>query len=151
MRATASSTKCLPSRIVAPANYGGNHAFNSLSDRLLGHHRRGTSQGVLEGVLGFRFVANGPPSLVFDCNGTMLRISEVDQFRPQAFTVLGWVVSDIEETMAHLAKRGVEFERYAGLGQDERGIATFADGTKVAWFRDPDGNGLSLTQFGVGG
>jgi catechol 2,3-dioxygenase-like lactoylglutathione lyase family enzyme len=109
------------------------------------------ARGFYEGVLGLRLVTNEPQTLVFDCSGTMLRISEFEGFQPQAFTVLGWVVDDIESTMTRLAERGVEFERYEGLGQNERGIATFAGGAKVGWFRDPDGNGLSLTQFGVEG
>jgi catechol 2,3-dioxygenase-like lactoylglutathione lyase family enzyme len=104
-----------------------------------------------KGVLGLRFVANETHSLVSDCKGTMLRISTVDSLRPQAFTMLGWAVADLEGTMSHLARRGVEFERHGGFRQDERDVASFADGTKVAWFRDPDGNGLPLTQFGAKG
>ena len=79
------------------------------------------ARGFHEGVLGLRLVTNERQTLVFDCSRTMLRISEFESFQPQAFTVLGWVVDDIESTMTRLAERGVEFERYEGLGQNERG------------------------------
>jgi len=76
-----------------------------------------------------------------------VRVAKVDSFTPQPFTVLGWHVDDIEATIRTLADRGVRFHRYAGLDQDDLGIWTSPSGAKIAWFPDPDGNTLSLTQF----
>jgi len=89
----------------------------------------------------------GPFALVFDANGTMLRVQKVRALPPAAFTILGWEVRDLRRTIKGLHKNGVRFERYEGLPQDELGIWTTPDGSKVAWFRDPDGNILSLTEF----
>ena len=81
-------------------------------------------------------------------NGTMLRISTVPDHVAQSHTVLGWEVPDIAAVVAELGGKGVAFTIVAGLGQDERGIWTPPGSkTKVAWFKDPDGNALSLTQF----
>ena len=99
-----------------------------------------------ETVLGLRFVADEPFALVFDANRTMLRVSKVKDLAPAPFTVLGWRVSDIRRTVASLQDRGVVFERYVGLAQDDLGICTFPGGSMVAWFKDPDGNVLSLTE-----
>lgn len=98
-------------------------------------------------TLGLQFLRDDGFALVFDMNGVMLRINKVKDFATAANTVLGWKCADIAGRVDELAKRGVAFERYAGIGQDERGIATFPSGDKVAWFKDPDGNVLSLTQF----
>jgi catechol 2,3-dioxygenase-like lactoylglutathione lyase family enzyme len=98
-------------------------------------------------VLGLRLVADEPWALVFDAHGAMLRIQKAPELHPAKHTVLGWRVPDIEETMTGLTAKGVRFERYSFLPQDELGIWTTPDGTRVAWFKDPDGNTLSLTQF----
>ena len=98
-------------------------------------------------ALGLRLVAQEPTALVFEAGANMLRVSIVKDFQPAPFTVLGWDVDDIQTRVDELADRGVTFERFHGLPQDERGIATFPDQTRVAWFRDPDGNMLSLTRF----
>lgn len=100
-----------------------------------------------EGVLGLRVVSEDPFALVFDANGTMLRVTNVQNFKPQPFTIAGWEVADIESAVASLAQRGVHFEQYGMPGQDERGIWNSPSGARVAWFKDPDGNVLSLTQF----
>jgi catechol 2,3-dioxygenase-like lactoylglutathione lyase family enzyme len=100
-----------------------------------------------ENVLGMTFVADDSFALVFDAQGTMLRIARVNELTPAPFTILGWKVSDIATNIIGLTARGVAFERFPGFGQDEQGVVTFPDGTKVAWFKDPDGNMLSLTQF----
>jgi catechol 2,3-dioxygenase-like lactoylglutathione lyase family enzyme len=100
-------------------------------------------------VLGLRLVADEPWALVFDAHGAMLRVQKTAELTPAKHTVLGWRVTDIESTMAGLAARGVRFERYSFLPQDELGVWTTPDGTKVAWFKDPDSNTLSLTQFGA--
>lgn len=100
-----------------------------------------------EGVLGLRVVSEDPFALVFDANGTMLRVTNVQNLKPQPFTISGWDVADIESAVAGLTQRGVRFEQYGMPGQDERGIWNSPSGARVAWFKDPDGNVLSLTQF----
>jgi catechol 2,3-dioxygenase-like lactoylglutathione lyase family enzyme len=99
-------------------------------------------------VLGFRLTGEDEFAAVFDMNGTMLRISTVDAHIPPPHTVLGWEVPDIDAAVTTLAARGVTFTIYAGFGQDSRGIWTApGSSNRVAWFLDPDGNNLSLTQF----
>jgi catechol 2,3-dioxygenase-like lactoylglutathione lyase family enzyme len=97
-------------------------------------------------TLGLRLVSEDPFALVFDSQGIPVRIQKVEAFTPQPFTVLGWNVPDLPATVGELAGRGVRFERYPSLDQDERGIWQAPGGAQVAWFRDPDGNVLSLTQ-----
>lgn len=98
-------------------------------------------------TLGLRLVADETFALVFDANGTELRVQKVSEPAPLSYTVLGWKVPDISDTVKRLAAKGVRFESYEWLPQDEGGVWTAPDGTKVAWFKDPDGNLLSLTQF----
>ena len=104
-------------------------------------------------VLGLSFVSEDQFALVVDSNGTKVRISKAPGFTPRNFTILGWEVSDIEETVSQLQAKGVSFENYGLPGQDERGIWTApavdnsTSGARVAWFKDPDGNVLSVTQF----
>lgn len=102
-------------------------------------------------VLGLRIVEENPYALVADADGTMIRITAVQTPAAAPYTVLGWDVADIAETVGALVARGVEFTRYEGMGQDELAIWTTPDGGKVAWFSDPDHNTLSLTQFRDGG
>jgi hypothetical protein len=83
---------------------------------------------------------------VFDANGIMIRIAKAPEFKPLQFTILGWQVSNIEKMAADLQKKGVHFERFGFFEQDELGIWTAPSGDKVAWFKDPDGNMLSISQ-----
>jgi hypothetical protein len=76
----------------------------------------------------------------------MLRIGKVPDFTPAPYTVLGWEVANIEEIVAWLQKRGVAFEKYPFVQDKELGIWTAPTGDKVAWFKDPDGNVLSVSQ-----
>lgn len=100
-----------------------------------------------ETTLGLRFVSDDNFALVFDSNGTMIRIARVPDFTPFLFTLLGWEVPDIESTVADLAAKGVQFARYGFLDQSPSGIWTAPGNVaKVAWFPDPDGNLLSLSQ-----
>ena len=99
-----------------------------------------------EGVLGLRFVKDDGFALVLDANGIMVRVAKVQQFNPAQFTILGWEVSEIEKVVSRLGERGVVFERYGFLKQDELGIWTAPTGEKVAWFKDPDGNVLSVSE-----
>jgi catechol 2,3-dioxygenase-like lactoylglutathione lyase family enzyme len=99
-----------------------------------------------EGVLGQRFVKDDGFALVFEANGTMLRAAKMKEFTPAQFTVLGWQVSKIEDMVRALGMRGVKFEIFGFFKQDELGVWTAPTGDKVAWFKDPDGNILSLSQ-----
>jgi hypothetical protein len=92
-------------------------------------------------------VSEDPFALVFDAHGTMLRVTNVAEVAAAQYTVLGWEVPNILAATKDLSAAGVKFERYPGLPQDELGIWTAPSGAKVAWFKDPDGNTLSLTQF----
>jgi predicted enzyme related to lactoylglutathione lyase len=97
-------------------------------------------------VLGLKILRDDPFAVVFDANGTPLRVQKVASLQPQGFTVLGFHVRDIESTVDQLVQRGVKFERFDGMEQDDRGIWKAPSGFRVAWFKDPDGNTLSLTQ-----
>jgi catechol 2,3-dioxygenase-like lactoylglutathione lyase family enzyme len=99
--------------------------------------------------LGFTLVGNDEFALVFDANGTMIRVVKLkpEQFRAAPHTVLGWRVADASRAAAELKQRGISFERYPGMGQDQEGIWTSPSGAKVAWFKDPEGNVLSISQF----
>ena len=97
-------------------------------------------------VLGLTFVSDDSFALVFDSGGTMLRVARVKELSPAPYTVLGWNVADIAAAIKKLSSRGVVFEKYPGLPQDDAGVCTFPGGAKVAWFKDPDGNTLSLAQ-----
>ena len=105
------------------------------------------SRAFYEGVLGLAFVSDEPPALVFQVGGSMLRIQKVHQVYAAPYTALGWAVLDIRGTVLRLSEAGVVFERYEGMQQDEDGIWQSPGGAWVAWFRDPDGHVLSLTQF----
>lgn len=98
-------------------------------------------------VLGLKLVSEDPFAMVFDANGVMLRISPLPNMQAAKHTVLGWRVADIEQTLGTLVERGVRFEHYGMPNQNESGIWKAPSGAKVAWFKDPDGNTLSLTQF----
>ncbi len=102
-----------------------------------------------ENVLGLSLTYESPEACVFDVNGTMLRLTPVREKEDTSYTVLGWDVDDITATIEGLVERGVVFERYDELDQDDLGIWTTPHGDGVAWFRDPDCNVLSLTQFAV--
>lgn len=98
-------------------------------------------------TLGLNLVEESPFAQVFDANGTMLRVTHVKEVNPVPYTVLGWDVPDISAAAKSLAKAGVVFARYPGLVQDDDGVWTAPGGARIAWFQDPDGNTLSLTQF----
>lgn len=103
-------------------------------------------------VLGLTLTEESPYALVFDANGTMVRVQKVPEFTPHPFTQIGWKVADIRATAAGLTSKGVTFERYPFLQQDELGVWASPDGAaKVAWFKDPDGNVISLTEWVIAG
>jgi catechol 2,3-dioxygenase-like lactoylglutathione lyase family enzyme len=98
-------------------------------------------------TLGLRLVTEQLPfALVFDAHGTMLRVTIVNKLTTADYTVLGWQVPDIVVAAKALQKAGVRFERYPGMEQDELGVWTSPGGAKVAWFKDPDGNTLSISE-----
>ncbi|MGB0033919.1 MAG: VOC family protein [Candidatus Acidiferrales bacterium] len=97
-------------------------------------------------VLGFKLVKDDGFALVFDAHGSMLRVGKGVKFTPAPYTILGWQVADIKKAAADLSKQGVAFARFPGMPQDELGIWTAPDGDSVAWFKDPDGNVLSISQ-----
>jgi len=99
-----------------------------------------------EGVLGLRFVKDDAFALVFEAHGIRIRAAKMKEFAPAQYTVLGWQVSEIEGMVRALAKRGVKFEIFGFFKQDALGIWTAPTGDKVAWFKDPDGNILSVSQ-----
>lgn len=96
------------------------------------------------GVLGLALIDARPFALVHDTTASQLRITAVEEVRAAPYTVLGWLVADLESEIDRLAAAGIGFNRYDGMHQDERGIWTSPDGARVAWFCDPDGNNLSL-------
>ena len=100
-----------------------------------------------ENVLGLEFVSDEPYALVFNSNGPTLRVQKVTEVVVAPYTAIGWHVSDISSVISGLKDRGVEFIFFDGFGQDEQGVVTFPGGAKVAWFKDPDGNTLSLDEF----
>src|SRR5579864_6654451 len=98
-------------------------------------------------TLGLTMAEASPFACVFDANGTMLRVTPVRKLSRVRYTVLGWGVDDIASTVRALAAAGVAFMTYRGMEVDEAGIWTAPGGDRVAWFEDPDGNLLSVTQF----
>jgi catechol 2,3-dioxygenase-like lactoylglutathione lyase family enzyme len=100
-----------------------------------------------EGVLGLRFVKDDGFAMVLEANGIVIRAAKVGKdFTPAQFTILGWQVPDIESMVRALQAKGVHFEIFGFFKQDELGIWTAPTGDKVAWFKDPDGNILSVSQ-----
>ena len=97
-------------------------------------------------VLGLRLRARSDGALVFDVGGADLRVSPVPSTRPSEHTVLGFAVDDVDRAIALLNARNVSFERFDRFPHEENGALTTPDGARVAWFRDPDGNLLSIVQ-----
>lgn len=109
---------------------------------------RAASEPFYRDVLGLKMTGSDDFAAVFDIGGAPLRLSTVGDWKAHEHTVFGFAVDDIRKTVAALTKMGVRFTIYPGFGQDENGIWTTPDGSvKVAWFSDPDGNNLSVTQF----
>src|SRR3954470_6342291 len=98
-------------------------------------------------TLGLCLVSEDEFALAFDARGTMLRVSIVNEVVAAGYTVLGWQVPDIVAAAKRLQEVGVRLQRYPGMEQDRRGVWTSPSGARVAWFKDPDGNILSLTEL----
>jgi catechol 2,3-dioxygenase-like lactoylglutathione lyase family enzyme len=99
-------------------------------------------------VLNLAHLSRSPFATVFHVGVGTIRVTKVDAFRPQSFTVFGWIVGDIRAVIRELRDRDVALLRYEGLDQDDEDVWTTPNGDLVAWFKDPDANVLSLTQFG---
>jgi catechol 2,3-dioxygenase-like lactoylglutathione lyase family enzyme len=106
----------------------------------------GKARAFYEGVLGLRFIKDDGFALVLDANGIMVRVAKAPEFKPAPFTILGWQVTGIEKVVTALQEKGVHFEIFGFLEQDKLGIWTAPSGDKVAWFKDPDGNILSVSE-----
>jgi catechol 2,3-dioxygenase-like lactoylglutathione lyase family enzyme len=99
-----------------------------------------------EGVLGLQVLSDDSFALVVKSKGTFIRIVKLHELTPVPYTILGWRVQNIEEEVRTLHARGVTFTRYPGMAQSDLGVWTAPGGSKIVWFRDPDGNVLSLSQ-----
>jgi len=97
-------------------------------------------------ILGLKLLSEDNFALEFDANGTLVRVTIVQDFKPHPFTILGWNVDDIASVIKQLNDKNIFCERYDFIEQDKLGIWTTPNGSKVAWFKDPDGNVLSLTE-----
>jgi len=106
----------------------------------------GKARCFYEGVLGLRFVSDDGFALVFNANGIMIRLVKTQQFTPVEYTILGWRVKGIEQMVSALLEKGVHCERFGFFQQDDLGIWIAPNGDKVAWFKDPDGNTLSISE-----
>jgi catechol 2,3-dioxygenase-like lactoylglutathione lyase family enzyme len=106
------------------------------------------SRAFYEGVLDLRLVEDSSFAVAFDAHGTQLRVTRVEERVTAPYTVLGWSVPDIADAIDGLVARGIAFNRYDGMDQDARGVWRSPSGARIAWFEDPDGNVLSLTQSG---
>jgi catechol 2,3-dioxygenase-like lactoylglutathione lyase family enzyme len=110
-------------------------------------HDAARARAFYESTLGLRFVSDDSFALVFDSNGTIVRVVRAADFSPFPFTLLGWEVPDIDAAVADLTAKGVQFARYSFLDQSPNGVWTAPGAAaRVAWFPDPDGNLLSLSQ-----
>ncbi len=99
-----------------------------------------------ERVLGLKFIKDDGFAMVLDANGIMIRVAKMKDFTPAQFTILGWQVTGIEKIVAGLQEKGVHFEVFGFFKQDALGIWTAPTGDKVAWFKDTDGNVLSVSE-----
>jgi predicted enzyme related to lactoylglutathione lyase len=108
--------------------------------------KRKKAKSFYRDTLGLTLLSEDNYALEFDANGTLLRVTIVPELTPHPFTILGWNVDDIIAVIKQLKKKKVVFERYDFLKQDNLGVWTSPNGSKVAWFKDPDGNILSLTE-----
>ena len=98
-------------------------------------------------TLGLALESEDQFALVFDVHGTMLRVTTVRKVVAADYTVLGWQVPDIDAAVRTLRAAGITFERYPGIPQDRRGVWKAPSGAQIAWFKDPDGHTLSISEF----
>jgi catechol 2,3-dioxygenase-like lactoylglutathione lyase family enzyme len=96
-------------------------------------------------ILGLRLISEDDVSMVFDAGGVALRVQVVETVLPPPYTSLGWRVPDFEVTVRRLVAKGVKLQRFDGMEQDYLGVWTSPSGARVGWFKDPDGNLLSVS------
>lgn len=101
------------------------------------------------GVLGLPIRSDDEFAIVFDAHGVELRLQKVERLKPHPFTALGWEVGDVRRIVDQLAASNVSMERYEWIQQDAVGIWTAPSGARVAWFKDPDGNLISVAQYPI--
>ena len=99
------------------------------------------------GTLGLSLRYEDDFALVLDANGVELRLQKIRALTPAGFTTLGWEVRDVDAVATTLEEQGISLERYRWLEQDARGVWQAPSGARIAWFRDPDGNLLSVAQY----
>ena len=114
--------------------------------QLVGTNKPDVAKSFYQDTLGLKFVSDDGYALVFEGKNTKVRVSRVPVVSPTQYAVLGFTVDNIEKTIDALSAKGVIFARFGFFVQDERGVWTAPDGTKVAWFHDPDLNMLSVVQ-----
>jgi len=133
----------------SPSSSSGQHPLHAARVMAFAATREPTAcRAFYENTLGLRVIADDAMALMLESEGTIIRIQKVPQHQPVQFTVLGWNVSDIRATASKLSAAGVTIERFEWMEmQDDSGIATFSSGDMVAWFKDPDGNVLSIAQL----
>jgi catechol 2,3-dioxygenase-like lactoylglutathione lyase family enzyme len=121
---------------------------NSKPIGVIGVKNKTDAKAFYADTLGLEFLHDDGFASVFRAGGMMIRVSTIPDFKPHNHSVIGFDVPDIESSVTALTGKGVKFNIYEGFGQDARGIWTAPGGqVRVAWFNDPDGNVLSLTQF----
>ncbi len=98
-------------------------------------------------VLGLHLKGRSHGGLIYEVGGGELRVSPVPSTRPSEHTIMGFAVAELKTVLVALSLRGVEWERFPNLAQDADGVLSTSEGAKVAWFRDPDGNLLSIVQY----
>lgn len=106
-----------------------------------------TGRAFYEETLGLPVTSADDYGVMYDAGGTTLRMPFVRELHPAPYSILSWMVSDIHSVISALKAKGVIFEVYEGMGQDASGVWTSPGGTKVAWFKDPGGNLLSLSEI----
>ena len=119
---------------------------NSKLQTIIWTSRIPDAEAFYQGVLELTLRTRSDGALVFDVGGGTLRVAPVPSTQPSEHTVMGFAVDDVDEAIAHLSTRGVKFERFEGFPHEENGALMTPDGARVAWFRDPDGNILSIVQ-----
>ncbi len=107
----------------------------------------GRARSFYERTLGLPLESESPTACVFQAHNAVLRVTVVEEVAKAPYTVLGWSVSNIAAIIRDLGERGVEFVRYEGMDQDDLGVWQAPGGARIAWFKDPDGNTLSITQY----
>jgi catechol 2,3-dioxygenase-like lactoylglutathione lyase family enzyme len=119
---------------------------NAIVTALVGAMQKDASTAFYRDTLGLKFINDDGFAAVFEGKNARVRVSRVPAITPAAYAVLAFTVDDIDKTVDDLTAKGVTFARFGFFVQDAKGVWTAPDGTKVAWFHDPDMNLLSVVQ-----